>query len=153
MNARPLLHRALNIHFADMFPNGDWHFHHRSFGGQRSQLARGTSVVLARKEGENCKLPLLRGTCACHTCRINWRKNRTVVEHAKIECSTGAGPPKAAARRRWPPKAAAERPPKAAAVPEPGGQNFIYSSLVARTVGCQPVVRREEENRTKFRWG
>jgi hypothetical protein len=69
VNARPLLHRALDIHFKEMFPEGEWHFHHRSFGGQRSLLVRGTSMVLARKGEEHCKLPLLRGRCACHTCK------------------------------------------------------------------------------------
>ena len=68
VNARPLLHRALNIHFADKL-DGDWHFDHRSFGGQRAQFVRGRSVVLARKHEEHCKLPLLSGKCACHTCK------------------------------------------------------------------------------------
>ena len=47
VNARPLLHRALSIHFADQF-DGIWHFNHRSFGGQRAQFVRGRSVVLER---------------------------------------------------------------------------------------------------------
>ena len=59
--------------------------------------------------------------------RIGW-KNRKKIEHEN-RMFDRAGPPKAAARRWWPPKAAAERPPKAAAVPEPGEQNFNYSSL------------------------
>lgn len=68
VNARPLLHRALNIHFADKL-DGEWHFDQRSFGGQRAQFVRGRSVVLARKHEEHCKLPLLSGKCACHTCK------------------------------------------------------------------------------------
>ncbi len=66
--ATPLLQRALDIYFKDMF-GGEWHFNHRSFGGQNALLARGnTSEVLARKADQPCKLPLLRGICSCKTC-------------------------------------------------------------------------------------
>lgn len=67
-NAADLLKRALDIHFAPMRFKGDWHFEHRSFGGQRSQLGRMKSEVLARRAAEPCKLPMMRGRCKCSTC-------------------------------------------------------------------------------------
>ena len=65
VNARPLLVRALDIHFKDK----DWHFKPTSRHGQTAYYARGQqSLVVERKRKEACKLPLLRGVCKCTTC-------------------------------------------------------------------------------------